>query len=80
VNAQPRCLDCAALLYTDPVTAVLVDQWGERICSASYRPHAADLPEPTVGTARPVTPTASTPGRLERTDRCDAASTGGGGR
>ena len=80
MNATLRCLDCAALLYTDPATGVLVDRWGERTCSASYRPHAADLPEQMVRVARPATPTASTPGRLERTDRTDPAATGGARR
>ncbi len=39
-----RCLDCAAVLYTDPACGDLVDGWGERICSASYRPHVANVP------------------------------------
>jgi hypothetical protein len=38
------CLDCAAVLYTGPGSGALVDGWGERTCSASYRDHAADLP------------------------------------
>jgi hypothetical protein len=76
MNTALRCLDCAALLYTDPATGGLVDQWGERTCSASYRPYAADLSEPTVRAARPATP--STPGRLARADRSDPVPTGGG--
>jgi len=56
MNAMLRCLDCAALLYTDPATGDLVDQWGERICSASYRAHVADLPYVPVRAAEPAAP------------------------
>jgi hypothetical protein len=38
------CLDCAAALYIDP-TGEYVDAWGERTCSASYRPHLPDVPK-----------------------------------
>jgi hypothetical protein len=37
------------VLYTDSGSGALVDQWGERTCSASYRDHAADLPAAVVG-------------------------------
>jgi len=38
------CLDCAAALHVDEHTGELVDQWGEPICGASYRPHQPDVP------------------------------------
>jgi len=44
MSAAQRCLDCAAALYIDPASGDLIDVWGERICSASYRPHVADVP------------------------------------
>jgi len=54
-----RCLDCAAVLYIDPATGELVDSWSERICTASYRAHVADLPlieipRPAAGTRPPT--------------------------
>jgi hypothetical protein len=72
---QLRCLDCAAVLYTDPAAGALVDRWGERTCSASYREHAADLPVVSVGeagsipatsarSAGPAAPATSRPDRL----------------
>jgi hypothetical protein len=38
------CLDCAAALHVDEHTGELVDQWGDPICGASYRPHQPDVP------------------------------------
>ncbi len=66
VPGRLRCLDCAAVLYTDPVTGALVDAWGERTCSASYRAHAPDLPELPVRAAGPATPATRMPDRLRR--------------
>jgi hypothetical protein len=44
MNALLRCLDCAAVLHTDSATGELVDDWGERTCSASYRAPVPDVP------------------------------------
>ena len=65
MNGEPRCLDCAALLYTDDVTGELVDLWGERVCSASYLPHAADLPGLAAQSVGPATGMTDRPGRAE---------------
>jgi hypothetical protein len=43
MSRQPRCLNCAAILYVNPATGELVDGWGERICQVSYRVHVPDL-------------------------------------
>jgi hypothetical protein len=73
MNAMLRCLDCASTLSTDPATGALVDRWGERTCSASYRDHAADLPELPVRAAGPAAPATSTAVRLRRAERLAGA-------
>ncbi len=72
MTGQLRCLDCAAVLYTDPASGGVVDAWGERTCSASYRPHDPDFPLPTlVEGNRPAAGT--------RPPTADSADQGGAG-
>jgi hypothetical protein len=68
MNAVPRCLDCAAALYIDPGSGDLVDVWSQRICSASYRPHVADISYPQVRTTEPGARANDAQDRLRRAD------------
>jgi transcriptional regulator with XRE-family HTH domain len=65
--AQPRCLDCAAVLHIDDATGELVDSCGQAGCQASYRTHVPDLPQLPVRSAGPAAPATSMPDRLRRT-------------
>jgi hypothetical protein len=78
-RTQLRCLDCAALLYTDPTSSDPVDQWGERTCSASYRDHVPDLPYTPVRADGPAAPATSTNtfDRLRRTAASCRTACGG---
>jgi hypothetical protein len=57
------CLDCAAVLHLDQATGALVDRWGDAMCGASYRAHAADVRAVDAGPAAPAT---GMPDRLRR--------------
>jgi hypothetical protein len=62
-----KCLDCAAVLYTNHASGELVDGWGESLCSASYRPHVPDLPHLPVSSGEPAALAKNPSDRLRRT-------------